>query len=92
MEEKVLRMMFQDERLEFMKTITAEDFDWSEATCGFSKEGVRAFLDTRCVDGKERTFVVLYLLGSVVKKRSSEEMDAQSVLWELYIESQQGER
>ena len=46
MEEKVLRMMFQGERLEFMKAVTSGEFDWLEATGGFSKEGIRAFLDT----------------------------------------------
>ena len=89
MEEKILQMMFKGERLEAMKSITSSDFDWSQATCNFSREGLNAFMEAQGLDVQERSFLMLYLLGFVVKRHSSVDMEAQTTLWEMYHELQQ---
>lgn len=89
MEEKILQMMFKDERLEAMKSITSSGFDWSQATCNFSREGLNAFMEAHGLDVQERSFLLLYLLGFVVKRHSSVDMEAQTTLWEMYHELQQ---
>ena len=89
MEEKILQMMFKGERLEAMKSITSSDFDWSQATCNFSREGLNAFMEAQGLDVQERSFLMLYLLGFVVKRHSSMDMEAQTTLWKMYHELQQ---